>query len=213
MTRNDFKKNHPLLLLKIEDYLTLPHHVYLKTKKGLYLECNDTQARSFGYDCGKDIIGQTDYDFFHQRDANILKTNDTEVIESDTSKTYIEQVTFLNREKTAMLSLKIPFRNKAAKVIGILGISLPIAEESIQLNSAIPLLSSTLDMIKYNNKIISKRERECLECLVKGMTAKEIAKELKLSPRTIEFYINNLKRKFNCVKRVELIVKALQILK
>jgi len=63
-----------------------------------------------------------------------------------------------------------------------------------------------------DNIKISARERECLNLLIRGMTAKEIARSLALSPRTVEFYIENLKKKFNCSNRIELIAKAFDIL-
>ena len=42
---------------------------------------------------------------------------------------------------------------------------------------------------------ISKREWECLYMLAGGKTMKEAAKSLRLSPRTVESYLNNLKIK------------------
>ncbi|MBP6951605.1 MAG: helix-turn-helix transcriptional regulator [Alphaproteobacteria bacterium] len=50
-------------------------------------------------------------------------------------------------------------------------------------------------MIKGRDIIISKREMECLSLLSKGKRAKEISSLLNLSPRTIEFYLNNVKIK------------------
>lgn len=46
-------------------------------------------------------------------------------------------------------------------------------------------------------KILSLRESQCLDLLCKGLTMKKIAQELQLSPRTVEEYINNVKRKTN----------------
>lgn len=48
---------------------------------------------------------------------------------------------------------------------------------------------------KDENIILSKRETECLEFLALGMSIKEIGRTLDLSPRTIEFYLNNVKSK------------------
>ncbi len=43
--------------------------------------------------------------------------------------------------------------------------------------------------------LLSKRERQCLHCLLRGKTAKETAKTLKLSYRTVEYYFRDLQRK------------------
>lgn len=72
---------------------------------------------------------------------------------------------------------------------------------------------STFSGIKTKNTvnpILSKQQTECLRWLIKGMTAKQIAKSMNLSPRTIESYIENIKCKFNCTSRIDLIVKALE---
>ena len=53
-------------------------------------------------------------------------------------------------------------------------------------------VASPVDLSIYN---LSKREQQCLHYLLKGMTAKEIAKILSLSHRTVEEYIANLKIK------------------
>ena len=45
-------------------------------------------------------------------------------------------------------------------------------------------------------KALTLRERQVIQCLVKGMTSKEIGRELKLSPRTVEEHRANLLSKF-----------------
>ena len=56
---------------------------------------------------------------------------------------------------------------------------------------------------------LTNRKVECLYYLVKGMTQKQIASHLHLSPKTIEHYIEQLKQQLNCDSRYELISKAL----
>lgn len=62
-----------------------------------------------------------------------------------------------------------------------------------------------------NNFGLSKQQIECLHYLAKGMTAKQTAKCMGLSYRTVEFYIENIKAKLNCTARIDLIQKAFQI--
>ncbi|MBL0941720.1 MAG: helix-turn-helix transcriptional regulator [Alphaproteobacteria bacterium] len=56
---------------------------------------------------------------------------------------------------------------------------------------------------------LSEREKDCLKCLILGMTAKEIARELSLSPRTIESYLENIKNKMCCYSKSQLIAKVI----
>jgi DNA-binding CsgD family transcriptional regulator len=54
---------------------------------------------------------------------------------------------------------------------------------------------------------ISDRERICVCYLLRGMSAREIGETIFRSQRTVEDHIANLKRKFNCRTKSELINK------
>jgi len=51
----------------------------------------------------------------------------------------------------------------------------------------------------------TQRELDCISFLPLGYTAKEIARELSLSMRTVEFYLGNVKAKLGCSRRSEVI--------
>lgn len=53
-------------------------------------------------------------------------------------------------------------------------------------------------------KALSVRERECMKLLVAGKSAKETGILLDLSPRTVEFYFENIKNKLCCSAKYEL---------
>jgi FixJ family two-component response regulator len=57
--------------------------------------------------------------------------------------------------------------------------------------------------------LLSKREREVAELLSTGMGTKAVAKQLELSPKTVEFHRTRLYRKLDVTNAVEL-VRALQ---
>ncbi|MDR3477928.1 MAG: LuxR C-terminal-related transcriptional regulator [Gammaproteobacteria bacterium] len=58
---------------------------------------------------------------------------------------------------------------------------------------------------------IPKRQQECVNLLLTGATAKEIAQKLHLSARTIESYIDILKSKFFARNKADLIVKLCKL--
>lgn len=55
---------------------------------------------------------------------------------------------------------------------------------------------------------LSHRERECLQLLHGGKSAKETAAALKLSSRTIEAYLENMKNKLGCYSKHEMFALA-----
>lgn len=54
---------------------------------------------------------------------------------------------------------------------------------------------------------LSLREQECVNFIAKGLTAKQIGKALNISNRTVETYLENVKRKLCCHNRAELLWK------
>ena len=55
---------------------------------------------------------------------------------------------------------------------------------------------------------LSDREIECLTWSARGKTSSEIAQILDLSKRTVDFHIENARRKLNVATRIEAVVKA-----
>ena len=80
--------------------------------------------------------------------------------------------------------------------------SLPVVKNQKQTNSS--------DLLKARKTLgLSKRESECAYYLTRGMTMKLVAKAMGLSPRTVEFYIENMKDKLCCNTKPDLIAKLL----
>lgn len=59
---------------------------------------------------------------------------------------------------------------------------------------------------------LSQREKEVLSGVSKGLTSPQIGEQLRLSKRTVEHYIENIKNKLNCFSKAELIQKANEFL-
>lgn len=59
------------------------------------------------------------------------------------------------------------------------------------------------------NTYLTYRETQTIQLMTHGKTIKEIGYAMKLSMRTIEYYVRNIKEKLNCRTRSELISKVL----
>ena len=60
---------------------------------------------------------------------------------------------------------------------------------------------------------ITRRESEVASMVAQGMTSKQIAAHMTISPRTVQTYITALNRKFLTANRTQLAVKYLEYLK
>lgn len=58
---------------------------------------------------------------------------------------------------------------------------------------------------KYSGTYFTKREADCMFLLLKGKTINSVASILNLSPRTVEYYIKNMKSKLGCRTKFELV--------
>lgn len=66
--------------------------------------------------------------------------------------------------------------------------------------------ASFIQVDQYNPKLtISEREKDCLSLIACGYTMKTAAKQLNISPRTVEVHLRNIKEKFNVHTKDQLI--------
>jgi DNA-binding CsgD family transcriptional regulator len=63
-----------------------------------------------------------------------------------------------------------------------------------------PLLDSKGDPLTI-------RESQCIYLMLLGNTTKETARELTISPRTVEVYITNVKHKLHCCSKSQIIAQ------
>lgn len=187
-------------------------HVYLysKDQKGHFLSVNECLAKDAGFTKEADMIGLTDYDISWKKFAPTLRKNDMEVISSRNPRFKVETIQIYNGKKLDLFTCKFPLQLNSKKIFGNAGVSFLLDNEELitKLNNF-----SASNQLNYSQPLkedahFTKREIDCLFYLVKGMTTKEIAKTLIISPRTVEHHLNNIKGKLNCSSRSSLISKA-----
>jgi LuxR family transcriptional activator of conjugal transfer of Ti plasmids len=60
--------------------------------------------------------------------------------------------------------------------------------------------------------MITKREYDCLHLTLRGQSARAVGESLGISQRTVEEYLNNVKRKLGVHSKSELISAAMDML-
>lgn len=71
------------------------------------------------------------------------------------------------------------------------------------------LLDLISTKLKFHLSKLSKRESECIFYILRGMTTKQMADVMNLSPRTVEGYLLNIRNKLDCKNRYEIISTVL----
>ena len=54
---------------------------------------------------------------------------------------------------------------------------------------------------------LTPREIDCINLLKKAFTVKDMARALSLSPRTVEDYINKIKKKLGCHRKAQILIQ------
>ncbi len=108
----------------------LPDQIYLKDAKSRFILCNTPVAHNAGYKSPKDMIGKTDFDFHDLPYAEQFFNDEQSLIKLDRSLINHEEQ-FLDKETNELrwnLSTKVPIKDNAGKVVGLLGINRDITQ-------------------------------------------------------------------------------------
>lgn len=101
---------------------TIPVRVFWKERENLsYLGANRLFAEDGGVSNAADLIGKNDYDMVWAEQAELYRSDDRKVIDSETPKINYEEPQTSAHGETWLRTSKIPLRNSTGNVIGILG--------------------------------------------------------------------------------------------
>lgn len=201
--------------------LKFPCSIYFDNANGVIQQLNDHNIELCGLDSTHQAIGKTYFNRFTSKAASLLLKNDHDVMKNEKLKIFEEDVQINNNDVNQVLSIKMPWYNNQNKVIGLFGCSIILGKDSLANSLAlvakiglfIPVENLSRHIgFEMNGIYLSKQQRICARFLLAGMSTKEIALRMKLSPRTVENYIDNLKSKLKCHNKTELIIKLYKIM-
>lgn len=107
------------------------HHIYWKSRDGVFLDCNDNQAKTLGLSSRHDVVGKTTYDMIwseqdelaRQEQAELIDATDYQIMCSGETRTVEEPLVLPNGSVAIYLSIKSPLRDIQQNIVGILGVS------------------------------------------------------------------------------------------
>lgn len=214
----------------LEEVFKLPLYTYLLDKNSVIQNINESAIDICGYPSLQKTIGKTRNLMATKETVDRIVKEDQIVLKNNQMQIFEEHVVLLNQLSYPVMAFKFPWYDIDNQIIGIFGISIflhqanacTIVTDAMKLILKLGLLTTPgitpettensfeLSGRKINNVYLSKREIECLYFLARGKTAKMIAKILTLSPRTVEYYIDNIKVKLNVRSKSELIDKFIE---
>jgi DNA-binding CsgD family transcriptional regulator len=167
--------------------MSFPGHLYAKDLEGKFIFCNKNQASSAGMS-EDSLIGNTDHNMPWGNEANFLREADQLVIKQKKPIIIKEVSTLSNGQLTRFLSHKEPLY-ESSRLIGIIGTSIPFEPHMTLKNKK----TNYFDTRNQKQMTLTTKQLPCLHYLLQGLTAKEIARQLKLSYRTVQHHIESIK--------------------
>lgn len=189
------------------------------------MNANDNTVKLLGFSSLDQMLGITGAEVKCKSAeyANVFNEQYNKVMKEKRALTIIDLHPFYEDNRPVMLlSQKTPFFDAAGNIAGVIWQGSEISQQK--------LMNITLNIAKQDRKFLSKnhqnrsytlmppsdaycklsnRELECLFFLIRGKSASNIAVTLKISKRTVESYIENIKNKFGCLSKNEVIEKAI----
>ena len=185
-------------------------YFFAKNMKLQFTFCTNNMAESAGLESPKKIIGKTDYDLCWKNYAPFYTLTDQKILTE--SLFYFNQIEKQQTKKgiVEVLISKYPLFNEKNNLIGIGGYYIDISQYYLMkkngyYDSLTKRFYYTKDEINF---YLTIREIEVLRLLMIGYQPKKIALLLKISRRTVEIYVENLKEKLHCSSKAEVINSA-----
>ena len=185
-------------------------HFYIKSINGDYLSCNNSLLETIELTSPDDLIGKNDQNHKYAKHARIIMKNDLAVCTNKIAIARIEPVCDDKDNVLLFSSHKEPlFYN--GKVIGSQGRSIQISSHQIGNSDILNDLTIFLN-IKTNKRLnLSISERKTLFYIQKGYSAKETARHLSLSHRTVEHRVMAIRDKTGFITTRDLIINTRSI--
>ena len=210
---------------------SLPGSAHIKSSGDFsYIATNASTLTLIGFKHVQDLLGKTDYDLaefmgtrWPDNFASELREYDEEVLFRKKSIINQEEKPYLNAKGELVIHsiTKIPLLAPDNTEFGLLTFAIDMAHlkdpsrlreiyRGLYKNST-EAHSKFLQHIGFDqsnsniNTQLTERELDCLISLSRGKTLKEVAKELNISPRTVETHLERIKYKFNCQTKTQAI--------
>jgi DNA-binding CsgD family transcriptional regulator len=221
---NDLLTPYP----SIASLFAMPLMVYFVAFDASYVDANHfirltNIPGNQGYYSDRDLKGASFSSIFKRETVQMLSSENNNLLNTRRLTIYEEIDTRrLDDLSFSGISFKFPIFDLKDKIIGVFGFSAltdKVFKEAENIATSMEriiqtgLISSTKNILPgfhINNVYFSKQEIKCLRLLISGKTIRLISEHMSLSPRTVEYYLENIKRKLQIKTKSELIEIVIQ---
>lgn len=206
-------KSNILLLSDIENHLHKQPGFHLwKNLESKYLGLSHDFAQLIGFERSAQVKGKTDFDLPWAQYAEQARNDDQIALNGEVFQG-IEYGSFPGVAKDIPFYItKHAFYDVMGQARGVYASGYPLLDlkSHSEITSLIKSDNSEPDRLaKPETPELTNIEKICLHYIVRGKTCREIANIRRKSVRTIEFHLDNLKRKFDVRTKSELIDMAI----
>ena len=170
-------------------------YFFIKDKNSIFLEVNDRFAKLYPARKRKQLIGTDALEDYPPEWRDRFLEGDHITISEGYSQA-IEKISYPNSRIVMAFTRKFRFRTHTTKETYILGIvdDLSVEEQTLRKVS------------------LTRRERDCLSWIARGRSAWEISEILGIAERTVEFHLENSRKKLGAKNTVHAVALACRYL-
>lgn len=197
-----------------------------KNENSSFMYANEAYGRLLGLTSHLDVIGRSDFDMPGKtvECAQDFQSQDKDVMRHRRARRIFDWHPYADGNWQAHIFTKTPLIDHGGKVVGtifhgedlapfpdcqLLGALLSQLHNGGRHGTPNDQASYLITTSEASNPALSPRMREVLFFTVRGWSAKQIARVLALSPRTVESHIDALRRAFQVNNRTQLIEAAM----
>jgi PAS domain S-box-containing protein len=106
----------------------LPDYIFVKDDERRFLTANNAMARLMGREVPDELLGKRDEDFYPEHASQEFRADEDEVFRGEPVINKEEPNTDKHGQRREILTTKLPLRDSAGKIIGLVGIGRDITE-------------------------------------------------------------------------------------
>lgn len=187
-------------------------YVWAKDKNYKYIFCNEHFAAAAGLDSPEQVVGKSDVQLPWRKFAEHYQVGDYGVLQGHARINVPDVAATINNIKDILVT-ESQLLNKDNKCIGIVGSCVDITGK--QLVKKTGYYDPAKNRYYLNDEILgdaylSGREITVFKHILLGYSAREIGEKIKISPKTVESYIETIRLKLQAKNKGEIIATAIQ---